>query len=85
MLPTRLLRPTLVALRPQPVRLQSTRRLFLAGSGRWLHHIAHLDEFVLDLALIFPQKSALLSVLLWVSVMIDSQLTRTVLALFVRV
>ena len=53
----------------------------LAGAGRWLLHIAHLDEFVLDLALIFPEVGISLGTA-WVSVMIDSY-TRTVLALFV--
>src|SRR5258708_90989 len=42
----------------------------LAGGGRWHMHVAHLDEFILDLSLIFPALGLALGTP-WVAVMID--------------
>ena len=53
----------------------------LSGAGRWFMHIAGLDEFTYDLALIFPELGIPIGTA-WASAMIDT-FTRTALAVIV--
>ena len=53
----------------------------LYGGGRYFLHVGHMDEFIFDLSLIFPELGLALGAA-WISGMVDS-FTRTVLAVII--